>query len=87
VVLKSKRGRGRSRGGRAAIGSEKGDVHPEPSTRFHFALHLDDEALAFLGGNDDTLHVRPSLWWLALDVASLPCHKGRPLVQLSCGAI
>jgi hypothetical protein len=22
-----------------------------------------------------------------MDVASLPCHKGRPLVQLSCASI
>ena len=25
---------------------------------------FDDEVLAFLGGDGDTLHGRPSLWWL-----------------------
>ena len=39
-------------------------MHPQPSTRFHFALHLGDEALALLGDNGDILHVRPFLWWL-----------------------
>src|SRR5215218_6335284 len=34
------------------------------SLRLGFALHLDDEALAFLGGDGDILHVRSSLWWL-----------------------
>src|SRR5829696_3006848 len=34
------------------------------SLRLGFALHLDDEALAYLGGDGDILHVRPSLRWL-----------------------
>jgi hypothetical protein len=28
------------------------------------ALHLLDKVLAFGGGDSDTLHGRPSLWWL-----------------------
>src|SRR5215216_2444441 len=51
-------------GGREPFGGEQRNVHPQPSTRFHFALHLGDEALAFLGDNGDILHVRPFLWWL-----------------------
>ncbi|MBA2692792.1 MAG: hypothetical protein H0U65_09905, partial [Rubrobacter sp.] len=51
-------------GGRATVRSEKRDVHPEPAAGLHFALHLDDEALAFRGGDGDILHVRPFLWWL-----------------------
>ena len=33
-------------GGRASVGGEKGDVHPEPAAGLCFSLHLDDEALA-----------------------------------------
>src|SRR5215211_5016982 len=51
-------------GGRATIRGEQRDVHPEPSTGFRLALHPKDEVLAFFGGDDDTLHGRPSLWWL-----------------------
>src|SRR5215216_7542178 len=51
-------------GGREPVEGEQRDVHPEPSTGLRFALHLDDEALAFLGGDGDILHVRSSLWWL-----------------------
>src|SRR5215210_5253204 len=51
-------------GGRATIGDEQHDVHPQPPAGSLFALHLDDEVLAFLRGDGDTLHGRPSLWWL-----------------------
>src|SRR5215210_2086285 len=51
-------------GGREPVEGEQRDVHPEPSTGLRFALHLDDKALAFLGGDGDILHVRSSLWWL-----------------------
>src|SRR5215210_7902245 len=51
-------------GGRETVGGEQRDVHPQPSTGFHFALHFDDEILAFFGSDGDILHRRPSLWWL-----------------------
>jgi hypothetical protein len=35
------------------------------SLRLGFALHLDDEVLAYLGCDGDILHVRPFLPWLA----------------------
>jgi hypothetical protein len=33
-------------GGRASVGGEQRDVHPQPAAGLRFALHLDDEALA-----------------------------------------
>jgi hypothetical protein len=39
-------------------------VHPQPAAGFAFALHLLDEILAFFRSDGDTLHGRPSLWWL-----------------------
>src|SRR5215212_2096595 len=51
-------------GGREPVEGEQRDVHPEPSTGLRFALHLDEEPLAFLGGDGDILHVRSSFWWL-----------------------
>src|SRR5215208_5946704 len=51
-------------GWRATLRSEQDDVHPQSAAGFRFALHLDDEALAYLGGDGDILHVRPSLRWL-----------------------
>jgi hypothetical protein len=30
---------------------------------------------------------RPSLVWLGMDLASLPCHRGWPSVQLFCAPI
>ena len=51
-------------GGRASIGGEQRDVHPEPAAGLRFALHLDDEVFAYLGCDGDILHVRPFLRWL-----------------------
>src|SRR5215218_5394155 len=51
-------------GGRATLRSEQDDVHPQSAAGFRFALHFGDEALAYLGGEGDILHVRPSLCWL-----------------------
>src|SRR5215210_308013 len=51
-------------GGGATISSEQYDVHPQPPARLPFALHPDDEVLAFRGSDGDTLHGRPSLSWL-----------------------
>jgi hypothetical protein len=51
-------------GGRATLRSEQHDVHPQSAAGFRFALHFGDEALAYLGGDGDILHVRPSLRWL-----------------------
>src|SRR5215211_4410462 len=50
--------------GREAIGGKQRYVHPQPTTGFRLALHLADKVLALLGGEDDTLHGRSSLWWL-----------------------
>src|ERR687897_4847 len=51
-------------GGRASIGGEQRDVHPEPAAGLRFALHLDDEVFAYLRCDGDILHVRPFLRWL-----------------------
>jgi hypothetical protein len=51
-------------GGRETIGSEQDDVHPQPPAWASFAFHLEDEVLAFLWSDSDTLHGRPFLWWL-----------------------
>src|SRR5215216_3692451 len=39
-------------------------MHPESAAGLHFALHHPDKFLAFFGSDGDTLHWRPSLWWL-----------------------
>ena len=51
-------------GGRASIGGEQRDVHPQPAAGLRFALHLDDEVFAYLRCDGDILHVRPFLRWL-----------------------
>src|SRR5918994_1122451 len=51
-------------GGRASIGGEQRDVHPEPAAGLRFVLHLDDEVFAYLRCDGDILHVRPFLRWL-----------------------
>src|SRR5919107_4632008 len=51
-------------GGRAILRSEQDDVHPQSAAGFRFALQFGDEALAYLWGDGDILHVRPSLLWL-----------------------
>src|SRR5215211_4665293 len=39
-------------------------MHPESAAGLHFALHHPDKFLAFFGSDGDTLHWRPTLWWL-----------------------
>ena len=51
--------------GRTTVSGERHDVHPKLPARSPFALHLLDESLTFGGSDDDTLHRRPSLSWLA----------------------
>src|SRR3982750_2580440 len=51
-------------GSRVTFGGKQYDVHSQPSAGFALTLHLADEILAFLRGDGDTLHKRPSLLWV-----------------------
>src|SRR5215211_1874849 len=70
-------------GGRASIGGEQRDVHPQPAAGLRFALHLDDEVFAYLRCDGDILHVRPFLRWLdGCGVFTMPQRTAACLIIL-----
>jgi hypothetical protein len=69
------------------VGGQKHYVHPQPTAGASLTFHPDDQILALFWSEGDTLHLggRLSCGWV--DLASLPCHRGRPSVQLICAPI